>query len=113
MTSAEFDAIKLVIETKPPKAIKAKWKNGPERQLWPHVLGTNPAGGSDPPVEVVLCLEYAEDDDGEPIKKFRCFKVEHLTIVGNPITSPWTPIPKMRFKQVKKQNCVDDVEVYR
>lgn len=116
MASDNYEFIKEVIETIPPKAIKAKYKDQTnQRKLWPHVLGTNPGPGSDPDVEVVLCLEHALDDDGNVIRRFRCFKVEELTIIGDPIINPWpTGYPKkMTFRQARKQSSVDEVDAYR
>jgi hypothetical protein len=111
-----YAIIKQVIESTPAKAIKAKYKDETtQRKLWPHILGENPRGGSNPPEKVVLCLEYELDDDGEVVRKFRCFKVERLTIVGSPIDNPWpTGFPKkMTFRQARKQSSVEDVDVFR
>jgi hypothetical protein len=115
--SDNYKAIRDVIKGTPAKAIKAKYKAQTDvRKLWPHVLGHNPGEGSDPPVEVALCLELALDENGKVIRKFRCFKIEtDLHIIGDPIANPWPDgFPKpMTFRQARKQSSVDDVDVYR
>jgi hypothetical protein len=116
MASEQYQKLYDVIKATPAKAIKAKYRTETVRKLWPHVLGHNPGAGSDPPVEVVLCLEYAEDSDGNVIKKnYRCFFIEELAIIGDPIANPWPhPLPKaLSFKQARKQSSVDDIDVYR
>ncbi len=107
------------------------------RTLWPLVLGTSRTGPGSPDVEMVVCYQY----DGYsklPLalphpklkKNIRCFKVASLKDPANPantqvkvidfapINPPppagdsWDP-PKVKLKQLKKQNCVDDVDVAR
>jgi len=131
MATPEFDDIKDIIKNKPRKAIQVHFEKDPpgeKRKLWPHVIGwsADPSGNN---VEKVLCYQY----DGytpsgnlatpHPARaNFRCFKVENLkelTIVNfeaspNPPPDPpsWEPI-KFKYKDVKRQNCVETVDEFR
>jgi hypothetical protein len=94
------------------------------RKLFPLVLGKDAAGT----VEMVLMYQYAgySKKPLEPNyskKNFRCFKVDDLknTNPDEPAVQriPFSPspaftIPKLKFKDVKRQNCVDEdnVDVY-
>jgi hypothetical protein len=102
------------------RAIKARFQNDPEeqplRKLWPLVLGQD-ANGED----VALCYQYG---GYSPVilkphvnnRNLRCMKLSKLSqvekIVFNPATEGFDP-PVMKFRQVKKQTCVEDVDVYR
>ena len=138
--STNFLLIKSVIENTDKKAIHAYYEGDPAgttRKLWPHVLGWSRTGPGSPDVEMVLCYQY-DGYSGRPLatphpklkKNCRCFKVASLKDPANPTNSqvlvidfdPINPPPptgdtwepkKFTFKQVKKQNCVDDVEVFR
>jgi|SRR4051794_26538963 hypothetical protein len=94
------------------------------RRIFPLVLGQNAAGTED----MLLCYQY-EGYTPQPLrpnfstKNFRCLKVAQLKnangtatdtdaqpIVYHPIT-PFPPLNKMKFKDVKRQNCVDEDHV--
>jgi hypothetical protein len=112
-TSDEFDTIQQAIEsTTTLKAIQAKRVTTDKQcTLWPLVLGFSEASGSGPDPEKLLCYKYDPDDPAA--KRFRCYFVSDLTDVVR-VNWPTTPEPKgLRFKQVVRQNCVEDVEVYR
>jgi hypothetical protein len=102
------------------------------RKLWPLVIGTTRTASGD--VERVLCYQYDGYSKVLPLAtphpnlaNLRCFKVESLKDPTNP-TNPdpttnlvleidfspttWTP-PTVKFKQVKKQNCIEDVDEAR
>jgi hypothetical protein len=133
MPSTNFNTIKAVIDktTPPLQAIETYFQGDPSgstRKLWPHVLGTN--NGK----EMVLCYQYDGHSERplvkpHPSKKnFRCFELIKLkdptnpanpnvkVITFTPINPPppagqtWTPF-EFKFKDVKRQNCVDEDEV--
>jgi hypothetical protein len=125
MASVKYDKFKaVIIEPDPtePRAIQAKYQGDQVdddddlRKLWPLVLGFDTAGE-----EVALCYQY-KGYSQLPLKphvsmrNLRCLKISKLTdvtkIVYDPATEGFDP-PVLRFKQVKKQTCVDDVDVYR
>jgi len=93
------------------------------RFLWPLVLGTTTDEAT--VTEMVLVYQYRNDSDPSSIelphpspKNFRCFNVASLTdIQAIAFTSPpppndWKP-PKLKFKKVQKQTCVEDPEYSR
>ncbi len=109
MSTPNYDAIKAVVMDKT-KAIEVAYR-GETRKLVPFVLGTNPKNGTD--VESVLGFQYAGSNPTLP-KGWRCFNVDSLVTVTS---IPYTPIPgvppKIKFKEVKKQNSIEDVDVWR
>jgi hypothetical protein len=131
--SANYNSIKQAMQATPLKALLARISNDTTdlRKLVPLALGTSQKDGTD--VEMVLCYQYdAPAVDVLPnfnIKNCRCFPVEKLknptnTDSSNPdskiaLVFDFTPInpsspawkPELTFKQLKKQNCVEDVEV--
>ena len=129
--SANFKKIKQVIkqeDAEQERTITARLSTdetgpGTLRKLWPHVLGRTTVPDSNPPLEVemVLCYQYGgyskdpidTHHDQYPRKNFRCFKVESLLdVVKELFQEEWTP-KKLKFRQVKKQSCVDDVDFFR
>jgi hypothetical protein len=104
------------------RAVKMKYQGiHPDedfRKLWPLAIGKDTSGG-----DVVLCYQYAGPGfdttiDHVSLKHLRCFKLEKManadvtTIVFNQATEGFTP-PYLNFKQLKKQTCIDDVDLNR
>ena len=110
--SEAYKAIRGVLVGQPTMAISAQWKGGAARILWPLVIGTTGTGDEEE-IERLLSFEFVAADP--TAKKFRCFKIKDLTVTANPAVAwPANPTPNgLRFKQVKKQNCVEDVDVFR
>jgi hypothetical protein len=104
-----YQFLRNVIKT-PDRAVKIKYKNrDPDwRLVFPHVIGTSTQGSAE--VNMVLCA--IESGQAEP-KKYRCFNVDDLKI--NDQTYDWSnaSIPKLKFRQVRKQSSIDDVDIYR
>jgi hypothetical protein len=143
MPSTNYTLIRDVIEnTTEKKAILAYYAGttpdpqGSIRKLWPHVLGVSKTGNT--VEEVVLCYQY-DGYSKRPVatphpklkKNMRCFKVASLRDPTNPIAGSqvividfasvdppppagqsWEP-KKLTYKQLDKQNCVEDVDVFR
>jgi hypothetical protein len=128
MPSTKYDKFKTVIkelDEEQPRAIYARYQGDPPtddaiRKLWPHVLGTTPSatpGAEDE--EVALCYQYGGHSGAALVlphpsrKNLRCFKLALMSNVTKELfEEPWDPI-EMKFKDVKKQTCVEDVDVYR
>jgi len=135
MGSPSYDVIRGVIienNNAPPggllHAIAARLQPDPiddppnqTRKLFPLVLGKDATNT----IEMVLMYQYAGYskqplDPNFSKKNFRCFKVDALKntdpldpavqrITFSP--SPAFTIPKLKFKDVKRQNCVDEDNV--
>jgi hypothetical protein len=124
-----YQTISDVIEHHPTKAISVNYNQDPAsvtRLLWPHVLGMsrNPKAGG-PDVEMVLCYQY--DDGQSPTQvviphvsraNYRCFPVASFTTIAVITFSSTAPPPGwhpelFKYKHVRKQNCVDDPDVFR
>ena len=112
--TANYDAIKALMNATPPKAMLAKYdKDGDgtdpqgSRKLWPMVLGYSPdtevEGES---VDMVLCYQTtgAQSDRG-----WRCMKVDLLSSISQ--TNANVPRPIMTEDQVNRQSCVVSVEL--
>jgi len=133
MPSAEYNLIKGIINnTTQSLAISAMYGSDPSpRMLWPHVLGMSEIPDSNPPQqqEMVLCYHYGGytpyplATPHRDRKNFRCLKVASLKNVQSipfiaapppppPTGQTWKPW-KFKPKQVKRQNCVETVDVYR
>ncbi len=109
MSSQNYDKIRGVV-TNPAKAIEVTYQ-AETRKMVPFVLGTNQKNAAD--VEAVLCFQYAGSNPNLP-KGWRCFNVNSLTTVSEIAYSPVPGVPpKIKFKEVKKQSSVDDVDVWR
>jgi hypothetical protein len=105
------------------RAIHARFQgdddNDEKRKLWPLVLGHNESGSE----EIALCYQYGGHTDLElephvSFRNLRCLKLHKLRDVSKEVfdASPqgegFDP-PVLTFKQVKKQNCIDEVDVHR
>jgi len=101
---SDYDKIKSAIAAN--AAIQATYK-GIARKFVPFVLGTNPS--------VVLGYQY--DAPAANGTGWRCFPLADFqagTVTQIAFVAPagWTP-KKMKFKDVKRQNCVENVEVWQ
>lgn len=112
--------VAVIKESDPVKerAIKAKYQGDVDfRKLWPLAIGKDVNGG-----DVALCYQYAGPgmDPNIPHVSFRhlrCLKLDKManadvTKIAFPATEGFDP-PYLGFKQLKKQTCIDEVEVYR
>lgn len=122
-----YDTILEAIEDKdkiPSWAIQAKYvgdvATDPVRKFLAYVLGTSldDTGGNQ---HVVLGFQY-EGKNTPPFppsrKNWRCFKVDSFdptTVSKIPFapSPPFVPPPPLKFRQLKKQSCVEDVEAWR
>ena len=101
------------------RAIKLKYQGEDQfRKVWPHALGKDSTGA-----DVALCHQYAgphtdPDEPHESFRHLRCFKLAKMVnedvtrIVFNAGDEGFDP-PYLGFKHLRKQTCIDDVEVHR
>jgi hypothetical protein len=119
----KYEKFKAAIKETDPagfRAVQTKYQNdtGPIRKVWPLIIGKDTNGA-----DVVLCYQYAGHgtDPPEPhvsFRNLRCLKLDKMAntdvtkIVFNPATEGFDP-PFFKFRQVKKQTCVEEVDIYR
>jgi hypothetical protein len=109
--SAEYAVMTAVIETNN-KGIKADYDDRGERLLWPKVIGLT--NGK----ERVLCTELEEYPVGSGRyrqKHWRCFAVEDLEVsLDDTFVVERDDRPeKWKVKHLRKQSCVEDIDVFR